>query len=252
MQTRKLMRHVLLLVLLSLAPPGLAAAGSFDHSVWDSMLKRYVDDHGKVAYRKLKTESGHSLRVYRDALAAAQLEFLEPKEQLAFWINAYNAMIVAAVLEGYSAEGALSRISLFKRYQQEVAGKARTPDDIEHSIVRPRFQDFRAHFALVCASTSCPKLRREAYVGERLDAQLDDQARSFLNDKSRNRIDPAAAKLELSQIFEWFNADFERVGGLAAALTPYLSPEQTALLQKIKPIFLSYDWSLNAQTDQRP
>ncbi len=252
MRTRRVLRGIALVLVLVIASSRQAHADTIDHSAWDGLLKQYVDDNGRVAYRRLQSEAGDTLRGYLATLATAPVEKLAPKERLAFWINAYNAIIVAAVLEGYSAEGPLRRIRLFKSYRQTIAGEARTPDDIEHGILRPRFQDFRAHFALVCASTSCPKLRREAYVATSLDAQLDDQARSFLDDKGRNRIEPATGKVELSQIFEWFNEDFERVGGLAAALMPYISHEQAELLRQGKPTFLAYDWSLNAQADQRP
>jgi len=231
-----------------------AALAVFDHGTWDVLLKKYVDADGKVAYRRLQSDDdAAALRAYLDSLASARVDELPPPEQLAFWINAYNAMIVAAVLDGYTAEGTFSRINLFKRYDRVLAGEKRTPDHVEHEIIRPRFQDFRAHFALVCASTSCPKLRREAYVGSRLDLQLEDQARIFVNDALRNRVDTGKETVELSQIFSWFKEDFERDGKtLADRLAPYLSAEQTALVQRRPPTFLPYDWTMNAQTGERP
>lgn len=224
-----------------------------EYETWDGILKQYVDEQGRVAYRRLKQESPQVLAKYLAALGEARPGLWPDKEQLAFWINAYNAMIVEGILEGYSAENALKRYRFFKSYAQVIAGEQRTPDDIEHSVIRPRFHDVRAHFAVVCASSSCPKLRREAYVADRLDEQLDDQARRFLSDPSRNRIDPATAAVALSQIFKWFKEDFTRDGkALADVLAPYLSPEQAQLLRRTLPTFLDYDWTMNAQDNQRP
>jgi len=224
-----------------------------DHQLWTIIVSKYVDDDGRVAYRRLQADDLPVLSKYLASLGEARLEGFPEKEQLAFWINAYNAMIVAGILDGYSAENALKRYRFFKSYDQVIEGEERTPDDIEHGIIRPRFHDPRTHFALVCASSSCPKLRQEAYVGSRLDAQLDDQARRFLNDPSRNRIDPTSGTLELSQIFKWFKNDFTRDGkSLADFLAPYLTPEQAQLLRTKPPAYLAYDWTMNAQPGQRP
>ncbi|HVO23218.1 MAG TPA: DUF547 domain-containing protein [Candidatus Margulisiibacteriota bacterium] len=227
-------------------------AAADDHLLWNMIVSKYVDGDGRVAYRQLQTDDMPVLSKYLASLGEARIEGLPEKEQLAFWINAYNAVIVAGVLDGYSAESALKRYRFFKSYSRVIDGAARTPDDVEHGIIRPRFHDPRTHFALVCASTSCPKLRQEAYVGSRLDAQLDDQARRFLDDPSRNRIDPVSGTVTLSQIFKWFSDDFTRGGTLADVLAPYLTAEQVRLLQTKKPTYLDYDWTMNAQPGQRP
>jgi hypothetical protein len=240
-----------LLMAISVAWPQWAPAE--EHQLWNLIVSKYVDDHGRVAYRRLQADDMPVLSKYLASLGEARIEGFPEKEQLAFWINAYNAMIVAGILDGYSAENAFKRYRFFKSYSQVIDGEERTPDDIEHGIIRPRFHDARTHFALVCASSSCPKLRQEAYVGDRLDAQLDDQARRFLIDPSRNRIDPASGTLELSQIFKWFSADFARGGStLADFLAPYLTAEQVRLLRTKKPTYLDYDWTMNAQAGQRP
>jgi hypothetical protein len=243
-------RAALLGVLLS-ATARTALGDTVDHTLWDTIVKQYVDDGGRVAYQRLRTESGDALAVYLKTLAAAAIDDLSSADQLAFWINAYNATIVAGVLEDYSPESKLSRLRFFRIYSHPIAGASRTPADIE-GIVRG-FRDARVHFALVCASTSCPKLRREAYVGARLDAQLDDQARQFLNDPSRNRIDPATGAVELSMIFDWFKDDFRRDGrALTDFLAPYLTAEQVKLLREKSPQYRTYDWTMNAQPWQRP
>ena len=228
-------------------------AHAADHQLWTLIVAKYVDDDGRVAYRQLQADDRPILSKYLASLGEARIDGFPEKEQLAFWINAYNAMIVEGILEGYSAESFFTRLRFFKSYKQMIVGEERTPEDIEHGIIRPRFQDPRTHFALVCASSSCPKLRQEAYVGDRLDEQLDNQVRRFLSDPSRNRIDPTTGTVELSQIFKWFKEDFTRNGrSLADFLAPYLTSAQVQLLRGKRPAYLDYSWAMNAQPGQRP
>ena len=247
-------RFLLWLSLLVAVPAATALpAVAGDHQLWSLVVGKYVDGDGRVAYRQLQADDMPVLSKYLASLGEARIDGLPENEQLAFWINAYNAVIVEGILEGYSAENALKRYRLFKSYSQVITGEKRTPEDIEHGIIRSKFRDPRTHFALVCASTSCPKLRQEAYIGSRLDEQLDDQARRFLSDPGRNRIDPATGTLELSAIFNWFQEDFTRNGRtLAEFLTPYLTPQQVQLLRTQPPKYLDYDWTMNAQPGQRP
>jgi len=232
-----------------------AGAAEVDQRLWDRLLHRYVDGQGRVAYRDLRA---HDQTVLQDYLA--QLAGAEPgasaADAKAFWINAYNAGVIAAVLDGYSAENLVRRHSLFKRFQFAVAGKTRTLDAIEHEILRPTFHDPRVHFALVCASSSCPRLRREAYTGAGLDAALDAEARRFINDPDRNDLDPARERAELSAIFAWFGDDFRAAAGsIGAFIAPYVDGEERRALVRAKDgkyTFRDYEWTLNAQDGQRP
>jgi hypothetical protein len=221
------------------------AAGDL-HAPYDALLQQYVDERGRVAYRDLKANDLPTLDAYLAGLAAADAEALGRSEQIAFWLNAYNARAIRGVLDGYDAEGFFARRSFFRSYEFPLAGKTRTLDEIENEILRPRFREPRIHFALVCASTSCPKLRREAYRGDRLDGQLDDQARTFLDDPTRNRIGPGQTA-DLSMIFKWFRGDFEAAAGSVAA---YLGRWGKGPYKAID--YLDYDWTLNAQPGQRP
>jgi hypothetical protein len=229
---------------------------SFDHAAWARLLATYVDDAGRVAYKRLAAEDRATLRHYLDGVARAQPDDWPRDEQIAFWLNAYNAGIVSAVLAGESPETVTPRAHLFKSWKIEVAGAARTPDEIEHAILRKRFEEPRIHFALVCAAAGCPPLRRHAYTADSLSLQLDDQARRFIGDSSRNRIDPSAKRLELSPIFDWFRADFERASGTVPLyLARYVRDEaarQWLSSGSTRPKFLDYDWSLNHQPMQRP
>jgi hypothetical protein len=231
------------------------AQGGFDHSAWDSLLPRYVDADGRVAYRTLQQNDARTLQTYLDAVAAARPDGWPRAEQLAFWINTYNAAMVSAVLQGRTPETALGRVKLFKFWKFRAAGRDRTLDEVEHEILRRRFGEARIHFALVCAATSCPRLRREAYRGERLEAQLDDQARQFLNDARHNRIDPEQKRLQLSEIFRWFRDDFvTAAGSVPAFVALYVddAPRRDWLLTQPTVQHLDYDWTLNAQPGQRP
>ncbi|GIW42674.1 MAG: DUF547 domain-containing protein [Candidatus Binatia bacterium] len=215
------------------------------HAPWSRLLARYVDEEGLVAYRSLEREARPELDAYLDRLARTDPETFDRKEQIAFWIDAYNANVVRGVLSGQTAESFLARKRFFSWWRFPVAGKERTLDEIEHEILRKRFSEPRVHFALVCASRSCPKLRREAYEGARLDEQLDDQVRSFLLDPERNVLEPG--RLRLSSIFRWFAEDFEKSGGLLPFLRRYVDiPGEPAIE------YLPYDWSLNAQPGERP
>ena len=226
---------------------------SIDHSPWTTLLTRYVDDDGRVAYRDLQTRDGTTFAEYLTTLAQAQTEGMNELEEKAFWINAYNAVIVSGILQGYSAEGLLGRKRLFSWFTVRVAGKDRTPDEIEHHILRKKFPDPRIHFTIVCASTSCPKLRREAYLAKRLEAQLDDAARAFLTDPTRNQID--ARGVALSRIFDWFAEDFKANAGSVMAFIRRFAPEEKKamlnLLHDSDLRYLDYNWDLNAQTGQR-
>lgn len=223
-----------------------------DHSPWDALLKRYVDDNGRVAYRDLQARDRATFERYLTTLAQAQIEGMTEAEEKALWINAYNAAIVSAILQGYSAENILARKQLFSWYTVPIAGKERSPEQIEHQILRKEFHDPRIHFAIVCASTSCPKLRREAYVAEHLDQQLEEAARVFINDPTRNRIDPQ--HLSLSMIFRWFAEDFVRsAASVLEFVRQYVDDGKKAILAAKKDDiqYLEYDWTLNAQDGQR-
>jgi len=238
-----------LIGVLVLNSPGVAAA---DESPWTNLLARYVDENGRVAYRDLQANDLPVFEEYLTTLGQARVDEMNEAEEKAFWINAYNAVIVSGVLKGYTAEGLLARKRLFGWYSLPVAGKARTPDEIEHQILRKKFHDPRIHFAIVCASTSCPKLRREAYVSERLDQQLDDAARAFINDPERNQV--TAQQVALSMIFKWFAQDFiDNASSVTNFLLRFVADDKKGILRTFPgdPQYLEYNWTLNAQNEQR-
>ncbi len=242
-------------------PPTQAAA--FDHGRFDAALDAFVDARGRVDYAGLK-RSG-ALDPYLASLDAATPEAMPPAERLAFWINVYNAWTLRLILDHYPVRSIkritparlpgltlyLPKLNSPWEYRIVRAGGRRlTLNEVEHGILRKTFGEPRIHFALVCAARSCPKLRREAFTGARLDAQLDDQARDFLHDPAKNRIPDAPGLIRLSPIFRWFRRDFARDDrGLQAFLAPYFDGDvRNRLLRGAYRVrYLRYDWRLNEQ-----
>jgi hypothetical protein len=252
-EVEKIMRLIIcfLVVMLLLTAAQLSNA-AVDHSPWDTLLKRYVDENGRVAYRDLHAHDHATFAQYLAVLAEARVGGMSENEEKAFWINAYNAAIVNGVLTGLTAESFLGRKRFFSWYTLRVAGEDRSPDEIEHEILRKKFHDPRIHFAIVCASTSCPRLRREAYVSDRLDQQLDDATQGFINDPTRNRI--GAQQVALSMIFRWFAQDFvNAAGSVPNFVERFVDEEKKGIVgaKKNDLSYLEYDWTLNAQAGQR-
>lgn len=226
------------------------ARADVDHTAWDTLLKRYVDADGRVAYHDLKTKDLALFEAYLKSLAQTNTDTLSQDEEKALWINAYNAVIVKGVLDGHTAESLIARRRLFVWYTLPLAGQDRSPDDIEHKILRVKFNDPRIHFSIVCASGSCPKLRQEAYVAERLDEQLNAATRRFLNDPSRNQLTPQ--HLAVSPIFQWFAGDFvKKSGSVQNFIKGFVAADKQGILNNRELEYLDYDWTLNAQDGQR-
>ncbi len=240
--------------LLWLSGAGAATAGDFDHSEWDRILSARVSESGLVAYRDLKSRNLPALDAYLGRVAAAKLDGWSRADRQAFFINAYNACAVRGVLNGRTAESLVSRVAFFGTDQYTIAGEKMSLDHLEKRVILPEFKDPRNHFALVCASASCPKLARRAYTGAALDAMLDAQGRDFLGDKTRNPLGPGP-NVGVSMIFKWYADDFVGTSGsVAAFIAPFAPAGAPACLatSACSFEFLDYDWTLNAQPGQRP
>ncbi len=245
-----------------------SAQASFDHSEWDQLLKRHVHrlDEGAstaVDYQGMLQDNA-ALKTYLARLSAvnsAQFNDWDKHTQLAFLINAYNAWTVQLVVEAWPDLNSIKDLgnwfrSPWQRRFIPLLGQHLSLDDIEHELIRGsgRYKEPRIHFAVNCASISCPALRQEAYVGQRLTLQLEQQTLSFLGDRQFNRLEQDT--LFLSSIFKWYREDFERgwlgLDRLEGFLINYgdalglSSAQQTQLLQGDLNIeFLDYDWRLN-------
>ena len=233
-----------------------AASTAFaaDDALWNALLTRHVKE-GRVDYRALLTERA-ALTQYLAGVAATDPSALPtPASRLAFWINAYNACVFDSVLERYPLRSVRDVRGFFDGIRHRVAGRELTLNEIEREVRNAG--DWRIHFAIVCASASCPPLRAEAYAADRLDAQLAEQIGGFLRDAGHGlRID--GGTLWLSKIFDWYAADFTAHGrgffrtvtpaSLAVLLGPLLEPHtaETLAAAPLRVKFLPYDWSLNA------
>jgi Protein of unknown function, DUF547 len=245
---------------------------ALDHSykAWDDLLKkhvRYVQDGNasRVDYAGFAKDHAQLKAVLDDYSKVTRSEFdswTKPQQQ-AFLINAYNAFTVELILIGYPDLKSIRDLGSFvtkpwSRKFFKLFGQESYLDFIEHEMLRKQgvYDDPRVHVGVVCASIGCPMLRNEAFVAEKLDAQLDDGMKRFLSDRSRNRYNPQSRKLEISKIFDWYGKDFEKghkgfasVKGTMARYADQLAdkPEDRALVkaEKADISFLDYDWSLN-------
>jgi Protein of unknown function, DUF547 len=231
-----------------------SAAAAFDHAhpSWDALLKKHVVllDGGKASqlrYADMARERT-GLKAYLQTLSDVserEFEAWSRAEQMAFLINAYNAFTVEKVLTRYPAIASIWDFGkLFGNPFRDrffvLFGQPRSLDDLEHGILRKRYREPRIHFAVNCASVGCPMLREEAYRGVDLEQQLEQQARRFLSDRSRNRT--RDGRLEVSKIFDWFKEDFEPRDQYFLKYAGILGLPPGARLPLA---FLDYDWSLN-------
>jgi hypothetical protein len=170
------------------------------------------------------------------------------EEKLAYWINAYNAFAIQGILQGYSPSSLFGRFGYFLTNKFHLGGAEISLYDLEHEILIPQ-KEPRIHFAINCASMSCPLLRSHAYLATDLNRQLEDSARQFINDPSRNRFDRENKIAYLSKIFDWFEDDFARhSGSVLAYVAGYV--EHAELAEGLRNHdytieYLEYDWTLN-------
>lgn len=235
-------------------------SATVDHTPFDRMLTAWVTD-GMVDYDAFAASP--EFRAYLAALAAASPDRMARADQLAYWINVYNAYTIELInsrRERRSIRDINKRFGItFKSPWAEpivkAGGRTLTLDDVEHTIIRPTYKDPRIHVALVCAAKGCPPLRSEAFVGARLDAQLDDQARRFLAQTSKNRIDVSARTVYGSPIFTWYRGDFggtlAGVGAFWATYVPAGPARDLLHSGTFRWVDTDYDWTLNARAAPR-
>ena len=241
-----------------------AQSRAFDHGAFNVLLHKNVVS-GMVNYDGFDSAD---FKAYLASLAAFDPSVLPKAEQLAFWINAYNAYTIqlinahherASIRNINKTAGFIKAYGPWKEKLAIAGGKAYGLDNIEQDIIRPRFQEPRIHFALVCAARGCPPLRNEAYTGVHLDAQLDDQARQFLlQSPAKNRVDVNTRTVYLSPIFVEFRDYIKDFGGSKDAIGKYIARffpagAERDLLQSgtYKTVTTNYDWTLNSQANAR-
>ena len=225
---------------------------SFSHDLFDQVLQEHVNAAGQVNYAKLKANP-EKLEKYLDLLAVAKPTELSYNAQLAFSVNAYNALVIKGVIDHYPTTS-VRKVKwfggFFYRLKFQVAGKTYTLNQIEHGIIRTEFVDPRVHFVLVCASTSCPPIENRAFSAEDIEERLETATLSFINKPENVRLDRAKRRIYLSKIFEWYKTDFyEGYDGVADFLADYLPPEDADFVsaENVEFHYLDYDWTLNDQ-----
>lgn len=230
-----------------------------DHSAWDALLKKYVDQRGDVNYTAWKSNGAdvRALDGYLASLSRATATAQSSREaQLAYWINAYNAVTIKGILREYPTSSIRNHTARFIGYNIWHDLQLITPsgqyslEHIEHQILR-KTGEWRIHFAIVCASKSCPRLRAEAYTAERLEPQLAANTRDFFADRSKFRFDARTRTLYLSKILDWFAEDFgSDQRGQLATIASYLPADvaQQIAAGNVEVAYLNYDWDLNDQT----
>ena len=243
---------------------GNASSKPIDHTIFNSLLQKHVTSEGFVNYKGFIQDSVQ-FNQYLTLLKAnhPNKEYWSREEQLAYWINAYNAFTIKLIMNHYPVKsikdiknGIPFINSVWDIKFIKIEDKTYDLNNIEHDIIRKEFNEPRIHFAVNCASYSCPQLRNEAFVAERLEEQLEEQAKSFFNDVRRNKI-ISEDKIMLSNILKWYSTDFTNKGlfsrvfggkGRSEKLIDYVNPYVSIDISQDADIeFIEYRWDLNEE-----
>ncbi len=230
------------------------AVSRLNHVAWDYLLDTYLRRSGNAnlfAYGAVTPEDKALLDEYVASLAGVPISRYARDEQLAYWINFYNALTVKVVLDNYPVKS-IREIDSFLRLggpwdekRVAVEGQALSLDDVEHRIIRPIWRDPRVHYALNCAAKGCPNLPAVAFTARNTDALLDAGARAYINDSRGARLN--GRDLYVSSLYKWYREDFGgNEAGVLAHLMQYAAPALRARLAEVKRIAGDgYDWDLN-------
>ncbi|KEO74098.1 DUF547 domain-containing protein [Anditalea andensis] len=229
---------------------GADGASPPSHQLWNELLSLYVTEQGKVNYKGLIKDKPKLERyLYTLSSSPPDKNTWSEQEQLAYWINAYNAFTVKLIIDHYPVKSIQDLHPTFKiplintvwhRKFFQIGGEDASLDEIEHKILRKEFDEPRIHFAINCASVSCPPLRNEAYEAAILERQLDEQARIFINHTRYNKL--GTDRIEISPIFSWFKADFTTQSSLIDYLNKYA---KNRIHPNAKVTHMKYNWDLN-------
>jgi hypothetical protein len=232
---------------------------TMDHSRWDALLKKYVDASGNVNYAAWKNTAAdvQALDAYLASLSRGLPGQASSRPaQLAYWINAYNAVTVKGILREYPTTSIRNHTAKLWGYNiwddllLVTPGGQVSLNQMEHEILR-KMGDARIHFAIVCASKGCPRLLNQAYTASSLDAQLAANAKQFFSDSRRFHYDARAGRLNISPILKWFAEDFGRNQAeqlrFIAPFLPDAAARQLTTSGKARVAYLDYDWELNEQ-----
>lgn len=231
-------------------PQSVTIPSGIKHFALDTLLKKYVNERGLVAYGNWKGNQ-KDLKALDDYLGQFASKSATPasgKEKVASAINAYNAFAIRWILENYPTDSIQDLPDSFARKEHMISGEKVSLDDIEHGTVEKEI-GWRAHAALVCCARSCPPLQRFAYTSGQLDSQIDTAYRDWLGREDLNKFEPDQKKVEVSSIFKWYEEDFKKAGGVKEVLARYAPKAYQGFLKTsdYEVDYFPYHWGLNDQ-----
>lgn len=210
-----------------------------NHQQWNGLLKKHVDEHGNVDYKKFKKDIPTLDEYLKNMSLHEPSANWSKNEKLAYYINLYNAATVKLILDHYPIPSIKNITNPWSKKRVTIGNKKWSLGDIEHKILR-KMDEPRIHFAINCASYSCPKLSNQAYTPDSMEIQLQEATLSFINDTTKNKI--SAEKIKLSKIFKWYTRDFTNNN----SLLDYISTaSKKNIPQNLEVTYLEYNWSLN-------
>jgi hypothetical protein len=207
----------------------------------DAFLKKYVSD-GLIDYSKIAENSGDIEKLYRD-IGTMDLNKATTNEKKAFYINAYNMVVIYSIVRNYPVASPMDVKGFFDKAKHDIAAERLTLNELENQKLRQIYNDGRLHFALVCAAKSCPPLAASAFTPDKIEEQLNERTKFALNDNTWIKVHPKQKKVEVSQIFEWYKDDFASKG---SGLINWINRFRTEKIPVAYAVsFYKYDWSLN-------
>jgi hypothetical protein len=209
-----------------------------DHSIWNSLLKKNVSSTGKVNYKGFKADKVKLEQYITLLKSKAPTDDWSKNEKLAYWINVYNAFTVKLIVDNYPLKSITNLDKPWDKKFIPIQGKTYSLGEVENNILR-KMGESRIHFAINCASVSCPKLLNEAFTADKLSSQLRSVTKIFFSDKTKNQLNDG--NLKISKLFEWYAADFSK-GNVITYINKY-SGQTVSTSSKIS--YLEYNWNLN-------
>jgi hypothetical protein len=247
------------LALLAVLVAPVAAAAPPDYKVWGELLSKYYDPAKGMSYKGLKDHDKKTIDDLRHQMATVDVQALSRNDQFAYWINLYNINVVGLVVDHYPVASIKDlstdpfiKLNVFKKDIVQTKKGAMSLNDVENDKIREGYKDPRIHFAINCAAKSCPPIRTEPYEGAKINEQLDDQVRKFLDGPHGARIEKSGGQtvVHVTKVMDWFSADFQKWGnGQINFLKRYVSGpkrnQMDAAGNQIDLKFDDYDWKLN-------
>lgn len=231
--------YILIVLLAVLAVSLPTKAQNLNDHAYNKLLQKHVNNHGEVNYQAIKTDPQLLLASLEGFTKTQANKSWSQEERLAYWINAYNAFTIKLIIDHYPIKSIKDIKNPWDQEFIPIGKQLMSLNQIEHDILR-KMKEPRIHFAIVCASKSCPKLLNEAYTPSKLDLQLTLATEEFLSDETKNNLSEETIKL--SKIFKWFSEDFTTNGSLIDFLNLYAPIE---ISQKAKKSYMDYNWDLN-------